>query len=142
MNGIITLQSGFPFNVIVSGDPANTGRNNERPNLVGKPSDNCGNGHLTNCISTTAFAIPVYSYGNAGRNLLYGPGLDNVDFSLFKNFRIMERASLQFRSEFFNFFNTPAFNNPNATFGTSTFGTITSTKHDNREIQFALKLMF
>ena len=141
-NGIVTLQTGFPFNVIASGDPANTGRSNERPNLVGIPSSNCGDGHLTNCISTAAFATPVYAYGNAGRNLLYGPGLYNVDFSLFKNFRLMERSSLQFRSEFFNFFNTPAFSNPNATFGASNFGTITSTKHDNREIQFALKLMF
>jgi outer membrane receptor protein involved in Fe transport len=141
-NGIVTLQTGFPFNVTVSGDPANTGRSNERPNLIGTPSSNCGDGHLTNCISTAAFATPVYAYGNAGRNLLYGPGLYNIDFSLFKNFRIMERSSLQFRSEFFNLFNTPAFSNPNATLGAANFGTITSTKHDNREIQFALKLMF
>lgn len=132
-----------PFNVIVSGDPANTGRGNERPNLVGIPSDNCGNGHPSGCIDASAFAAPLrYTYGNAGRNLLYGPGLYNVDFSLFKNFRIRERATVQFRSEFFNFFNTPAFSNPNATFGTTAFGSITSTKHDNCEIQFALKLLF
>lgn len=142
-NGIVTLQTGFPFNVIVSGDPANTGRSNERPNLIGTPSDNCGDGHLTNCISSAPFQAPIpYTYGNAGRNLLYGPGLDNVDFSLFKSFPLRERARLQFRSEFFNFFNTPAFSNPNATYGTTSFGTITSTKHDNREIQFALKLVF
>ena len=142
-NGIVNLQTGFPFNVIVSGDPANTGRSNERPNLVGTPSDNCGNGHLSGCIDTSAFAAPLrYTYGNAGRNLLYGPGLYNVDFSAFKNFSIRERVTLQFRSEFFNFFNTPAFSNPNATYGTTAFGSITSTKHDNREIQFALKLLF
>jgi hypothetical protein len=142
-NGIVTLQTGFPFNVTVSGDPANTGRSNERPNLLGTPSDNCGNGHLTGCINSAAFAPPVpYTYGDAGRNLLYGPGLDNVDFSLFKSFRLRERLNLQFRSEFFNFFNTPAFSNPNATYGTTSFGSITSTKHDNREIQFALKLLF
>jgi hypothetical protein len=142
-NGIVNLQTGFPFNVIVSGDPANTGRSNERPNLVGTPSDNCGNDHLSGCIDATAFAAPTrYTYGNAGRNLLYGPGLYNVDFSLFKNFRLGERATLQFRSEFFNFFNTPAFSNPNSTYGTTAFGTITLTKHDNREIQFALKFLF
>jgi hypothetical protein len=141
-NGIVTLQTGFPFNVIASGDPANTGRSNERPNLVSTPSSNCGDAHLTNCINSAAFAVPVYAYGNAGRNLLYGPGLYNVDFSVFKNFRIQERATLQFRSEFFNFFNTPAFSNPNATLGAANFGTITTTKHDNREIQFALKLAF
>jgi hypothetical protein len=142
-NGIITLQTGFPFNVIVSGDPANTGRSNERPNWVSTPTDNCGDAHLTGCIDAADFAAPaLYTYGNAGRNLLYGPGLYNVDFSLFKEFQILERSRLQFRSEFFNFFNTPAFSNPNSTFGTTSFGTITSTKHDNREIQFALKLLF
>jgi len=142
-NGIVTLQTGFPFNVIVSGDPANTGRSNQRPNLVGNPSDDCGDGHLSGCINPAAFAAPLpFTYGNAGRNLLYGPGLYNIDFSLFKDFQLAERAKLQFRSEYFNFFNTPAFSNPNATYGTTSFGTITSTKHDNREIQFALKLVF
>lgn len=141
-NGIVTLQSGFPFNVIASGDPANTGSSNERPNLIGTPSANCGDGHLTGCINTSAYAVPVYAYGDEGRNILFGPGLYNVNFSLFKNFAIRERVNLQFRSEFFNLFNTPAFSNPNATFGASNFGTITSTKQDNREIQFALKLLF
>lgn len=137
-NGIVTLQSGFPFNVVESGDPANTGRSNERPNLVGTPTSDCGDAHLTGCINPAAFAVATYAYGNAGRNLLYGPGLYNVDFSAFKNFSLREKASLQFRAEFFNIFNTPAFSNPNATFGTTSFGTITSTKHDNREIQFGL----
>jgi hypothetical protein len=141
-NGIVNLQTGFPFNVVASGDPANTGRSNERPNLVGVPSSNCGRDHLTGCIDATAFANPVLAYGNAGRNLLYGPGLYNIDFSAFKNFPIKERLNLQFRSEFFNLFNTPALSNPNATLGTTQFGTITTTKHDNREIQFALKLLF
>jgi hypothetical protein len=68
--------------------------------------------------------------------------LYNVDFSLFKDFRFTETVKLQFRSEFFNLFNTPAFNNPNGTFGTANFGSITSTKRDNRQIQFALKLVF
>jgi Carboxypeptidase regulatory-like domain/TonB dependent receptor len=145
-NGILTLQSGFPFNVILAGDPANTGRSSERPNIIGVAHANCGDNHLTNCIDPSAFqAIPsgTFAYGNAGRNILYGPGLYNVDFSLFKNFRIRESTAVQFRSEFFNLLNTPAFSNPSGlTFGTSTFGSITSTKHDNRQIQFALKFLF
>jgi hypothetical protein len=141
-NAIVALQTGFPFNVVQSGDPANTSRNNERPNLVGTASANCGDGHLTACIDPTAFAATGFAYGNFGRNVLFGPGLYNIDFSLFKNFRIRERAAVQFRSEFFNLFNTPAFSNPNATFGTTSFGNITSTKHDNRQIQFALKFLF
>ena len=141
-NATIALQSGFPFNVILSGDPANTGRNNERPNLIGTPSADCGSGRLTGCINPAAFQTVSLAYGNAGRNLLYGPGLYNIDFSAFKTFSIRERVRLQFRSEFFNLFNTPAFSNPNATFGTTAFGSITSTKRDNRQIQFALKLLF
>lgn len=141
-NGIVTLQSGFPFNVTVAGDPANTGRSSERPNLIGTPSSDCGRDHLTGCINPAAFAIATYAYGNFGRNVLFGPGFYNVDFSTFKNFRIVERSTLQFRAEFFNLLNTPALANPNATFGASNFGTITSTTHDNREIQFALKLLF
>ncbi len=140
-NGIVNLQSGFPFNVTSPGDPANTGRSSERPNVTGPVSSNCGNNHLTNCISTN-FAVATFAYGNFGRNVLYGPGLYNVDFSAFKNFSIKERATLQFRSEFFNLLNTPAFSNPNATITNSNFGTITSTKSDNRQIQFALKLLF
>ncbi len=140
-NGIVTLQSGFPFNVTSPGDPANTGRSSERPNVTGAVYDNCGNGNLANCISTN-FAVAQYAYGNFGRNVLFGPGLYDVDFSAFKNFALKERTTLQFRSEFFNILNTPAFSNPNATITNSNFGTITSTKSDNRQIQFALKLLF
>lgn len=140
-NGVVNLQSGFPFNVTSPGDPANTGRSSERPNVTGAVFSTCGNGSLTNCISTN-FAVAPFAYGNFGRNVLYGPGLYNVDFSAFKNFSLWERTTLQFRSEFFNLLNTPAFSNPNATITNSNFGTITSTKSDNRQIQFALKLLF
>ncbi len=140
-NGIVTVQSGFPFSIVSNGDPANTGRSNERPNVAGPISTNCGSGTLSNCIQGN-FSPATYAYGNLGRNVLFGPGLYNVDFSAFKNFRIAERTTLQFRSEFFNLLNTPAFSNPNATVGTGSFGTITSTKSDNRQIQFALKLLF
>ena len=140
-NGIVTMQSGFPFNITSPGDPANTGRSSERPNVTGPVFSNCGNGNLANCISTN-FAVATYAYGNFGRNVLFGPGLYNVDFSAFKNFSLKEHTTLQFRSEFFNILNTPAFSNPNATITNSNFGTITSTKSDNRDIQFALKLLF
>jgi len=164
-NGIVTLQTGFPFNVVQSGDPANTGRNNERPNLIGVPVVNCGSGRLFQCVNVSAFGstASTFTYGNFGRNVLFGPGLYNVDFSVFKNFSIKERAKVQFRAEFFNLLNTPAFSNPNAAPGsvngpatlpapntagalvatpTTAFGNITSTKRDNRQIQFGLKFLF
>jgi hypothetical protein len=144
MNGIVTAQGGFPFNVTYGTDTANTsGGGTNRPNVVGKASADCGHGHLVGCIDATAFAAPtLYNYGNAGRNLLRGPGLVNVDYSVFKNFPIKERLRIQFRTEFFNFFNHPNFSNPSATFGTASFGNITSTTTENRDIQFGLRIIF
>jgi hypothetical protein len=146
MNGIWTVQTGLPFNVSVSSDTANTASSGVyRPNIVGPASSNCGDGHLANCISSSAFAlIPtgVYQYGNAGRNLLHGPPLLEMSVSLFKNIPIKERLKFQLRVEMFNFFNEPNFSNPNAVFGTAAFGTIGSTSVNNREIQFGGKLHF
>jgi hypothetical protein len=142
-NGILTAQTGFPFNVTVPGDPANTGMGNQRPNLVGRPSSTCGDGHLIGCIAAAAFAIPQpFTYGNAGRNLLTGPGLVNLDFSLFKDFAIRERAKFQLRGELFNSLNHPSFSNPAAVLGSPTFGNINGTSNTNRQIQLAAKLTF
>ena len=105
-NGIITIQTGLPFNVSTGTDTANTASSGTyRPNLVGTPSEDCGRGNLVGCITASAFTVnnlyPIaptnYAYGNAGRNLLHGPGLENVNFSLFKNFPLRERLKLQFR---------------------------------------------
>jgi hypothetical protein len=90
-------------------------------------------------------------FGNAGYNVLDAPGQTSMDFGLFKNFAITERMKIQFRSEFFNAFNTPYFNQPNgisfATTNTiapsgSRDGEIRSTRQDMRVIQFGLKLSF
>jgi Carboxypeptidase regulatory-like domain/TonB dependent receptor len=144
LSGITTLQSGLPFNVTISTDTANTSaRGLYRPNLVGTPFANCGSGRLSGCISTAAFAIPPqYTYGTAGRNLFHGPHLFDTDLSIAKNFRISERLRFQFRAEAFNLWNSSQFNNPIAVFGTATFGNITSTSIDNREIQFAGRLIW
>ena len=112
-------------------------------------TDNCGRGHLVGCIDPTAFTLqtlyPIaptsYAYGNAGRNLLYGPGAATVNFSLFKNFPIHERLKFQFRFETFALFNHTNFSNPASTFGVATFGNITGAS-GNRNIQFGAKLLF
>ena len=144
ISGITTLQSGRPFNVTISTDTANTSaRGLYRPNLVSTPSASCGSGHLTGCISTAAFAIPpLYTYGTAGRNLLYGPHLLSTDLSVAKNFRISERLRFQFRAEAFNVWNSSQFSNPSAVFETASFGNITSTSIEKREIQFAGRLIW
>lgn len=160
-NGILTIQSGAPFNVVTSTDTANTASSGTyRPNLVHAPTEDCGHDHLTGCVDATAFTLqnlyPInptgFAYGNAGRNLLHGPGFTNLDFSLFKNFPIHERLKFQFRFESFAILNHPEFANPGGgapgpgantttTFGTSSFGNITAAG-GNRNIQFGVKLFF
>jgi hypothetical protein len=144
LSGITTLQSGLPFNVTISTDTANTSaRGLYRPNLVGTPSANCGSGRLSGCISTAAFAIPPqYTYGTAGRNLFHGPHLFDTDLSIAKNFPISERLRFEFRAEAFNLWNSSQFNNPSAVFGTASFGNITSTSIEKREIQLAGRLIW
>src|SRR5206468_8785141 len=113
MNGILTLQTGTPFNIASPSDTANTSSNGTyRPNVVGTASENCGRGHLVGCIDPTAFSIAalypattVYAYGNLGRNIFHGPGAETLDWSLFKNFPIKERLKFQFRFETFALFN-------------------------------------
>jgi len=83
----------------------------------------------------------LFAYGNEGRNLLHGPGSQTVNFSLFKSFPIRERLKFQFRFETFALFNHTNFGNPSATFGTSSFGNITSAS-GNRNIQLGAKLVF
>ncbi len=115
---------------------------------TGSRPDRIGSGELEDptvdrWFDTTAFATPAqFTYGNSGRNILYGPGRTNFDFSLFKEFRIVESVKLQFRTEFFNLFNTPQFDLPNAAIGAGNAGTITGIVGTPRQIQFGLKLIF
>jgi len=152
-NGIITIRGGLPFNVATGTDTANTASSGTyRPNLVKPPTADCGRGHLVGCIDPTAFTIadlyPAnpnnYFYGNAGRNILRGPGAEEINFSLAKSFPISERARFQFRFESFNLFNHANFGNPSATINTSSFGSITSLASgtSNRQIQLGAKLFF
>jgi len=152
-NGIITLRGGLPINVSTGTDTANTAASGTyRPNLLKTPTSNCGGSHLVGCIDPTAFTIadlyPAnpnnFAYGNAGRNLLYGPGAQDVTFSLARNFPIRERLRFQFRFETFNLFNHANFANPAATINTSSFGNITglATGMNNRQIQLGGKLSF
>lgn len=146
--GVLTFQSGRPFTVALLPDIDNsgTGRSilgfgaNDRPNLIGNP-------HLDRrspeqWFSTSAFAFaPPGRFGNAGRNILDGPGYQNVNVSLLKDTNLSEAVNLQLRAEFFNLFNHPNFNLPDNFLGSPTFGRITSAR-DPRHIQFGVKLLF
>jgi carboxypeptidase family protein/TonB-dependent receptor-like protein len=147
-HGIITLQSGRPFTVALLSDIDNsgTGRSilgfgaNDRPNVVGNPE--ISNATPDRWFNTAAFAFPPPgTFGNAGRNILNGPGFQNVNASLMKNTAFSETVSLQFRAEVFNLFNHPNFNLPDNFLGSPTFGRISSAR-DPRHIQFGLKLLF
>ncbi len=145
LNGIVTLQSGLPFSVLSGVDNSQSAVNSDRANLVGDPhlgGSRSEGQMLREYFNTAAFVVnPPGTFGNTGRNILFGPGMENIDFGLLKNFSIRERYKIQFRAEAFNLFNHPAFNNPNANVSSSTFGVITSAGSP-RVLQLALKAMF
>ena len=108
--------------------------------MVGNPS--IANQGPNEWFNTAAFApASPGHFGNAGRNILSGPGLADFDFSIIKNTRFGERLNTQFRAEFFNLFNRTNFNLPDSFLGSSTFGQILSAQ-DPRRVQFGLKLLF
>jgi hypothetical protein len=129
----------------------------EPPNVIVGPGCetpiNPGNANhyiRTQCL---AFPNPTNLRGNLGRNALIGPGLANLDFSLFKNNpirKISENFNIQLRAEFFNVFNRANFASPNDNRiifdqtgnRISSAGLITSTQTPAREIQFALKVIW
>jgi hypothetical protein len=141
---IITLNSGQPYGILAGGDVANVGGGSLRAQVVGDP--NAGfTQSIQEWFNRAAFSLPAaYTFGNEGRNNLTGPPFKNVDFSAYKDFLFTENVRLQFRSEFFDVFNHPSFATPDNTVTDSNFGVITATANPNanREIQFALKLMF
>jgi hypothetical protein len=143
VNGILNMRSGLPFNVIRNGDdPVSPGL---RPNLVGDPELSRSDRSLTRYFNTAAFSQQGLGFsqpGNAGRNILRGPGYINLDVSLFKNFRLTNTLSAQVRVEAFNLTNTPHFANPNAELAQGNFGTITNTIGNSRIMQFAARLLF
>lgn len=142
VNGIFTARSGTVFTPTINFDNANVGGGvAERPDVAG--SSSLGNPTIEEWFNVNAFVLPnKYTFGNAGRNSLRGPGFWNLDFSVFRNFDIVERLHLQFRGEFFNVFNHTNFANPGSTLGNPNFGVITSTANGPRTIQVALKLTF
>jgi hypothetical protein len=137
ISGITTVSSGPTASPGIS-----TGRNGlaTRPDLAGGAIE--GPRTVEQWFNTAAFAEPAPGFfGNAGRNIIREPGTHKWDMSFFKNNRITESVNLQFRAEFFNIFNHANFNGINTTFGSGSFGQVTSAR-DPRIIQFGLKLAF
>jgi hypothetical protein len=141
ISGITTLSSGNPFDLLFSPATSNTGTS-QRPDRTG--SGTLANRTISQYFDINAFRAPAaFAWGNAGRNFLIGPGVSTWDLSAMKDTRFAERYNLQFRTDFFNAFNTPQFNPPGNTIGTPQAGQISSTRFStNRQIQFVLKLFF
>ena len=152
LSGIETLQSGIPFTPSLGYNPANDGdsRNPVRPSYNPAFSGPVILGGPNEYFNPNAFIPPATgTYGNVGRDTLYGPGIAELDFSALKSVNVTERMHLQLRAEFFNVLNRANFGTPNtvvftsATSGPSpTAGVITSTSTTSRQIQFGLKLLW
>src|SRR5262249_53184002 len=133
INGLTQMRSGLSLNVTCGCDSMQIGSASSRANGVpGGPFRPAGVDVPYTPSHIAAFkAPPSGTWGNAGRNILKGPAAYNWDFSIFKDFRVTEKRSIQFRAEMYNLFNTPQFGTPGANlnapvnFGRST-GTIST----------------
>jgi hypothetical protein len=148
-NGVLSAYSGRPYTLTASGSTLNMPGNSQTPDQVKTEVKKLGMvGDDGTWFDTTAFARPTgVRFGNVGRNTMSGPGVVNVDLSLFRTFRLTERFSLQVRGESFNLSNTPHFANPTADINSSNFGRILATQSGDalgrsREFRFGLRLAF
>jgi hypothetical protein len=150
LNGIGTILSGFPFTPLIGANRSGDGdtRNPDRPSLNPSFTGSIVTGNPDQWFNPAAFVLPTPgTYGNLGRGTLTGPGLADVDVSLFKNTGLTEKTNLQFRAEFFNILNRSNYGPPNTTVFSGTAvspsaGLITTTATFPRQIQLGLKLIF
>jgi hypothetical protein len=161
LSTIASFQSGNPFTLYSNSNSSESDNYLDRPDVTGpiqifhNPrqwqtlSGSCGGGtgghYYFDPTNLDCANVPLFSHGNMGRNVLRGPGINNWDMSLLKDFKFTESKSLEFRAELFNAFNHVQFYNPTLQSGTeggsSQFGQIT-TDRGPRIVQFALKLYF
>lgn len=149
INNILTLQTGLPFTPVMQTSNLNTGTGSQFPNRIGSGLLPSSQRSIDRWFDVSAFAAPPqFTFGNSGRNILYGPGTKQLDLSLFKSFPLSEKRRAELRGEAFNITNTPQFNNPNSSIGFTGAGKITSAgnptvyQRTSRQIQLALKLYF
>jgi hypothetical protein len=149
LNGVYSLQGGFPFSVTVDGTPSTA-----RADVVGKASVNPGSVVYINNTTTGPFVPPAstkYPDGNtvfnapgtSGRNMLRGPGLSNIDLAVFKNIYATERIKGEFRVQAYNLTNTPHLGNPDGDLSHGDFGHIISTvPYTQRFLELGLRITF
>lgn len=144
---VYQVESGMPFTVSVFGDTANSGtvlgENPIRANYTGQPVFGPGTHTYAEWFNPAAFATPAaYTFGNVGRNSIYGPGMQTLDLALEREFRMTERLNFQFRGEAFNALNKVNLGTPNRYENEPQFGTITMPMTPGREIQLSARMFF
>jgi hypothetical protein len=147
VNGIYDYQTGFPISVTTQNTCTNCGVNTLRPNNDGQSAELSGpiSQRLNGYFNTSVFSQPApFTFGNTGRTLpdVRAPSGQDIDFSLFKNFKPIERLTVEFRAEAFNILNQVVFGMPNTGLNSNQFGVINSQANAPRQIQFGLKLLF
>jgi Carboxypeptidase regulatory-like domain len=143
ISAIINKSSGFPRDAAVGADVPNTGAQTYRPNLVAGQDPNDGAKTVQQWFNTAAFARPPdFTYGNAGRNIVTGPGIFNVDLSIIRNIVFGGGKSLQLRLEAFNALNRPIWGDPDMNMQSQTYGRINTTRSPMRELQLGVKFAF
>ena len=140
-------QTGFPLTISVFGDTANAGtvvgENPIRANVTGQKVFPSGTRNSATWLNPQAFAAPpAYTYGNSGRNSVYGPGMQTMDLGIVREFPVAEKARFEARAEFFNALNHTNLGTPNRFVNTSSFGSITEVSSPGREIQLSARMSF
>jgi hypothetical protein len=145
-NATMTFQTGFPLFIFQQNLNSGIGTGEQRPNATGVSPSMPGSveDRINSYINPAAFTqAPVYTFGNVSRSINYrGPGQKNLDASIFKNFKIYENVTGQFRLEALNALNSPLFANPNTQFGTASFGKVTYQANLPRQLQLGVRFFF
>jgi hypothetical protein len=147
VSAVYEAQTGFPFTISVFGDTANSGtvlgENPIRANYTGQPVFGSGTGNATQWFNAAAFSTPAaFTFGSAGRNSVYGPGMETLDLALARQFALTERSRFEFRAEFFNALDRTNLGTPNRFVNTPQFGTITEAATPGRQIQLSARVSF
>jgi hypothetical protein len=147
LSTVAQVQSGYPFTISVFGDTANAGtvvgENPIRANYSGLPVFGAGTGTTERWFNPSAFsAPPAFTFGNVGRNTVYGPGMKTVDFAIARSFVLTEKLRMEFRGEAFNALNHSNWGTPNRFVNTPQFGTITEASTQGRELQLSARISF
>jgi hypothetical protein len=141
------VQTGFPFTISVYGDTANAGtvvgENPIRANYTGQPVFGPDTHTTDQWFNPAAFATPAaFTFGNVGRNTVYGPAMQTMDLALTRSFSIAERVHLEMRGEAYNALNHCNWGTPNRFVNTPQFGSITEAATPGRQFQLSARLSF